>query len=150
MAREYHHLSEEERDLMAVLRSRGVSLRAIARALSRTPATLSRELRRNAPPIRTGYYLPHKAQARAEARWQAAVRRPRLRDPWVRYYVTRQLRRGWSPELIAGRLRRLRPIQAVSHEAIYQWVYAEARDLIPCLVRHHLTTGCPDPLIHRI
>jgi IS30 family transposase len=65
------------------------------------------------------------------------VRRPRLRDPWVRASVTRQLRRGWSPELIAGRLQRLRPTQAVSHEAIYQWGYAETRDLIPCLVRQH-------------
>ncbi|HXF93572.1 MAG TPA: IS30 family transposase [Nitrospiraceae bacterium] len=74
---------------------------------------------------------------RAEARRRAAVRRPRLRDPWVRAYVRGQLRQGWSPELIAGRLRRLRPAHAVSHEAIYQWVYAEARDLIPCLVRHH-------------
>jgi IS30 family transposase len=55
----------------------------------------------------------------------------------VRGYVTRQLQRGWSPELIAGRLTRLRPAQAVSHEAIYQWIYAEARDLIACLVRHH-------------
>lgn len=137
MARGYHHLSAEERDHVAVLRSRGGSLRAIARAVGRDPATLSRELRRNAPPIHTGYYLPHKAQARAEARWRAAVRRPRLRDPWVRHYVTRQLRRGWSPELIAGRLKRLRPSQAVSHEAIYQWVYAEARDLIPCLLRHY-------------
>jgi transposase, IS30 family len=136
MARAYHHLSKEERDHVAVLRSRGLSVRAIARALGRAPATLSRELRRNAPPIHTGYYLPHKAQARAEARWQAAVRRPRLRDPWVRSYVTRQLRRGWSPELIAGRLDRLRPTPAVSHEAIYQWIYAEARELIPCLVRH--------------
>jgi IS30 family transposase len=137
MARGYHHLSAAERDHVAVLRSRGVSLRAMARHLGRAPATLSRELRRNAPPIHAGYYLPHKAQARAAARWQAAVRRSRLRDPWIRYYVMRQLRRGWSPELIAGRLKRLRPAQTVSHEAIYQWVYAEARDLIPCLVRHH-------------
>jgi IS30 family transposase len=137
MSRGYHHLSEEERDHVAVLRSRGLSLRTIARTLGRAPSTLSRELRRNAPPRHAGYYLPHKAQARAEARWRGAVRRPRLRDPWVRSYVTRQLRRGWSPELIAGRLQRLRPAQAVSHEAIYQWVYAEARDLIPCLVRHH-------------
>jgi IS30 family transposase len=114
-----------------------MSVRAMARTLGRAPATLSRELRRNAPPLHPGYYLPHKAHARAEARWRGAVRRPRLRDPWVRAYVTRQLRRGWSPELIAGRLQRLRPAQAVSHEAIYQWVYAEARDLIPCLVRHH-------------
>jgi IS30 family transposase len=81
MARGYHHLSEEERDHVAVLRSRGCSVRAMAQALGRSSATLSRELRRNAPPIHAGYYLPHRAQARAEARWRAAVQRPRLRDP---------------------------------------------------------------------
>jgi IS30 family transposase len=64
MARGYHHLSAEERDQVAVMKSRGLSLRAIARAVGRDPATLSRELTRNAPPIYTGYYLPHKAQAR--------------------------------------------------------------------------------------
>lgn len=133
----YRHLTAEERDPLAVWKGQGLSNRAIAKKLGRHPATIGRELRRNAPPIYSGYYLSHKAQARARARWQAAVRRPRIRDSWVRCYVVRQLRRGWSPELIAGRLKRLRPEQAVSHEAIYQWVYAEARELIGCLVRRH-------------
>src|SRR3989304_4857097 len=99
MSRGYHHLWGEERDHLAVLRSRGLSVRAIARALGRAPATLSRELKRNAPPIHTGYYLPHKAQARAEAGGRAAGRRPRRPGPRGRHYVRRQRRRGWSPEL---------------------------------------------------
>jgi IS30 family transposase len=64
-----------------------------------------------------------------------AGKRDRLKEPRVRAYVTRQLKRGWSPELIAGRLKALDWAKAVSHEAIYQWVYDSARDLIPCLVR---------------
>jgi IS30 family transposase len=55
----------------------------------------------------------------------------------VQRYVARQIKYGWSPELIAGRLRLVRPAEAVSHEAIYQWVYTEARQLIPYLVRAH-------------
>ena len=137
MKKRYGHLTADERDRLAVLRSKGISRRAISRELGRDPATISRELKRNAPPIHAGYYLPHKAQARAETRRRMAVRRKRLRDPWVRGYVRRQMQRGWSPELIAGRLKRLRPKQAVSHEAIYQWLYTEARDLIRCLVRRH-------------
>jgi IS30 family transposase len=39
--------------------------------------------------------------------------------------------------VIAGRLRRLRPTQAVSHETIYSWIYHQARHLIPTLLRHH-------------
>src|SRR3989338_6300793 len=41
------------------------------------------------------------------------------------------------PELIAGRLELLYPELSISHEAIYQWVYADARHLIPLLVRAH-------------
>ena len=51
--------------------------------------------------------------------------------------MAQRLRAGWSPELIAGRWRRRHPEDAISHEAIYQWVYAEARHLVPCLVRAH-------------
>ena len=72
----------------------------------------------------------------------AARLRPKLlaveRSPRLRAVVCRQLRGGWSPASIAGRL----PIDypdddacRVSHEAIYQWVYAQpvstlARELI--------------------
>ena len=135
----YTHLSSHERDVLAVLRSRGQSLRQIAAVLERSPSTLTRELRRNAPPIYTGYYLAHKAHARAEARNRLAHQRPRLKSARLRQYVARRLRAGWSPELIAGRWKRRHPAEAISHEAIYQWVYAEARHLVPCLVRTHRT-----------
>lgn len=137
MKNRYRHLTPGERDQLACLRSRELSLRAIARVMARDPATILRELRRNAPPVYVGYYLSQRAQLRADSRRRLSSRRQRLRDRWVRYYVRRQLKRGWSPELIAGRLRRLRPEQAVSHEAIYQWIYVEERTLIPCLVRRH-------------
>jgi IS30 family transposase len=135
MATTFKHLSIEDRDKLAVLRSQGLSLRAIAQAIGRNVGTVSRELKRNTPPVNSGYYLAHKAHDRAVVRKQAAGRRGRLKDPRVRAYVTKQLKRGWSPELIAGRLKALAWVKAVSHEAIYQWVYDSARDLIPCLVR---------------
>jgi IS30 family transposase len=137
MATGYQHLSANERDRLAVLKARGGSVRAIARQLRRPASTISRELRRNAAPIYRGVYLAQRAQARATARWRRAVCHGRLRDPWVRAYCTRQLRRGWSPELIAGRLHRLRPTQAGSHETIYAWIYHRARHLIPTLARRH-------------
>ena len=133
----YQHLSSHERDVLAVLRSRGQSLRQIAAVLQRAPSTLARELRRNAPPIYTGYYLAHKAQHRAQTRNRVAHQRPRLKSARLRRYVATHLRAGWSPELIAGRWTRRHPDGAISHEAIYQWVYAEAWHLVPCLVRAH-------------
>lgn len=137
MRKTYTHLTAEDRDVIAVLRSEGRSLRKVAEAIGRDPGTLSRELRRNAPPVHVGYYLPHKAQERAERRNCESHRRPRLKEERVRRFVERKLRSGWSPELIAGRLPTWFPSLSVSHEAIYQWVYAEARHLISFLVRHH-------------
>jgi transposase, IS30 family len=133
----YTHLSKEERDLIAVLRGEGRKLRFIARELGRDPGTLSRELKRNAPPIHTGYYLPHKAHERSVARNSESHRRKRLGDSRTRRYVRERIRAGWSPELVAGRWSRLHKEASVSHEAIYQWVYEEEQALISFLVRAH-------------
>ena len=105
--------------------------------LKRSPSTLSRELKRNAPPVYTGYYLAHKAQERADKRKHESHRRPRLKNDSIRQYVEKRLRLGWSPELIAGRLAIEHPGLSISHEAIYQWVYQEATHLILSLVRAH-------------
>ena len=137
MPKTYRQLNPNERDIVAVLKSKGESLREIARVLKRSPSTLSRELKRNAPPVYTGYYLAHKAQERANKRKHESHGRQRLKSDSTRRYVEKRLRLGWSPELIAGRLAIDRPGQAVSHEAIYQWVYEEATHLILFLVRAH-------------
>ena len=131
------HLNANERDLLAVLRSKGKSLREIAEILKRSPSTLSRELKRNAPPVYTGYYLSHKAQERADKRNRESHRRPRLKNDSIRRYVEKRIRLGWSPELIAGRLAIKHPGPSISHEAIYQWIYQEAPHLILSLVRAH-------------
>lgn len=137
MPKSYKHLNSHERDLLAVLKSKGQSLRAIAAVLGRSPSTLARELKRNAPPVYTGYYLAHKAQARADHRNRFSHRRTRLKNDSVRRHVKNQLPMGWSPELIAGRLKLRYPCFSISHEAIYPWIYEEARHLIQFLVRSH-------------
>jgi transposase, IS30 family len=135
----YTHLSTDERDMLAVLKGKGHSLREIAEILKRSPSTLARELKRNAPPVNTGYYLAHKAQERADKRKRESHGRPRLKSDEIRRYVEEHLRRGWSPELIAGRLSLEHPGLSISYEAIYQWVYQEATYLIAFLVRAHHT-----------
>jgi IS30 family transposase len=133
----YKQLGIEEREKIAIFKGQGRGIREIARELGRDPSTISRELRRNAPPIRNSYYLAHKAHGRAGTRRSLAVHRKRLKTPRLRAYITRQLKRGWSPELIAGRLVSLGWKDHVSYEAIYQFVYTDARDLIPYLTRAH-------------
>jgi len=60
----YKQFNIEERVRVAILKSQGKGVREIARELGRDPSTISKELKRNAPPIRSGYYLAHKAQNR--------------------------------------------------------------------------------------
>lgn len=137
MPKTYKHLDANERDILAVLKSKGRSLREISTILKRSSSTLSRELERNAPPVYTGYYLSHKAQERADKRNRESHRRPRLKTDSLRQYVEKRIRLGWSPELIAGRLAIEHPELSISHEAIYQWIYQEATHLILSLVRAH-------------
>src|SRR5438477_12607503 len=124
MPKHYRHLNQKERDQLAIWRSQGHSLRFIARRLRRNPSTVLRELQRN--DTRAGTYLPHKAQELSVKRWRSAHQRERLSDPEIREYVQTKLQARWSPELIAGRLKRERPEKRISHEAIYQWIYTEA------------------------
>ena len=137
MSKHYKHLSKEERDRLAILKGRGHSIRAIAAQLGRSPSTVSRELHRNADHSTSDAYLPHQAQAKADLRWKQSHRRPRLKSSFLRHYVRVNLKRGWSPEQIAGRLRHEDHAVTVSHEAIYQWIYLEARELIPRLAKAH-------------
>lgn len=133
----YQHLSKEERDVIAILRSQGIKFSEIARRLRRNKGTISRELKRNGAPVHTGYYLPHKAHERSLIRNSLSHRRNRLKTPRIQRYVRARLRALLSPELIAGRWSRLHKESSISHEAIYQWVYTEAREFIPCLARSH-------------
>ena len=133
---DYNHLSKEERDRLSLFKASGMSLRGIANQLGRNVSTVSRELKRNAAPVNDGYYLPHRAQERADLRKALSHERERLRDPVLRRYVRRMLHSGWSPERIAGRWKK-NGHDPISHEAIYQWIYADSRNLAVLLPRAH-------------
>jgi len=131
----YTHLTEKERDRIAVLRSCGHPLRKIAKTLGRHFSSLSRELSRNKS-SRYGY-LPHKANEHALNRRQNH-KRMRLKSRVLRQEVERLLALEWSPEIIAKRLPKEHPeLPPISHEAIYQWIYTEAPHLIGYLIRSH-------------
>ncbi len=140
MGKGYRHLNLTERDRITELKSEGVGLRKIAEELGRSPSTLSRELKRNATPAYK-LYLSHRAHERAVKRKQEAGIRPRLKDERIVSYVRTRLVWEWSPELISGRISQEIRGVAMSHEAIYQYIYhptTEGREeLIGHLVRGH-------------
>lgn len=136
----YHQLSLEERDHIAVYRAQGLSLCEIARRLKRNKGTISRELKRNRAPIYDAYGACS-AEKRARDRKRQAGQRPRLKNPMIRSYVKRHLRLGWSPEQIAGRLRRSYPELSICVESIYRFIYdpetRQRENFVPSLVRAH-------------
>lgn len=107
---------------MAMWRAQGIGVREMARRLDREHSSVSRELRRN----RFGeHYVAIHAQAKACKRRSNAGERQPLKEPEVYSYVLDKLRCGWSPEQISGRLELEQGKKVISHEAIYQFIYAE-------------------------
>lgn len=136
MKKYYQQLTIDEREQLAFLRIQKKSIREIARQLSRHHTTIARELKRNVYTSQVAY-RPYRASVRARLRKQSAAKRPRLKNEETRQYVLERLRNGWSPEQIAGRISMDRPGSRISHEAIYQYVYIEAPELIALLTRRH-------------
>lgn len=115
-----------------------LSLRAIARHLGRAPSTISREVRRN------GGRQTYRATASDQASWERALR-PKICKlachPSLAFAVSAKLRRKWSPEQIAGWLKRTFPGEAhkqVSHETIYRSLYIQARGVLKKELLEHL------------
>jgi transposase, IS30 family len=133
-------LSFQEREEISCRRAAGEGVRAIARALGRSPSTVSRELRRGAVRRKSGYRASV-AQALADQR----ARRPKTRmlalDDRLREHVQNRLHAKDSPEQICRRLVLLFPDDPgmrVSHETIYRSLYVQGRgglrrELVTCL-----------------
>lgn len=136
----YHQLSLEERDRIAMYRAQGLPLGEMAKRLGRNKGTISRELKRNGGRIYDAYGAGS-AEKRARDRKRQAGERPRLKTSFIRCYVKRYLRRGWSPEQIVGNLRRKHPDKSVCVESIYRFIYdnrvRRQENFVPHLVRAH-------------
>src|SRR5215472_5613092 len=113
----------EDRCAIARLHQQGCSIRQIAAALDRSPSSISRELKRNSG-TQLGYkpaYADQKAKAR---RWTGSKLE---RDHELREIALQGLARRWSPEQVAGWLRRSKPPRRISYETIYRFIYAQIR-----------------------
>src|SRR5467141_5330656 len=122
--------------------SRGIavhrSARSMAGLLGRSPSTVSREISRN------GGYDGYRAALADDKAW-ARARRPKYcklaNNPRLRQAVAGKLRLNWSPEQIAGWLKRTHPedgCNQVSHETIYRSLFVQARGVLKKELLRHL------------
>ena len=137
-------LTLEEREAISRGLARQLSIRSIASQVGRSPSTVSREIQRN------GGYASYRASAADEAAWQRTLRPKTCKlagQPRAVRVITKKLQCEWSPQQIAGWLKRQRPNDEryhVSHETIYKSLFIQARgvlkkELLACLRTQRVT-----------
>jgi IS30 family transposase len=136
--RSWRALSLAEREEISRGVAAGVSLRSIAAELHRAPSTVSRELRRN------GGHRRYRAAGADQRAWRQALRPKPCKlatHEALRQLVAARLEDNWSPEQIAGWLKRTYPddeAHQVSHETIYRSLFVQARGILKKELQAHL------------
>ena len=134
-------LSLAEREEISRGIASGRSMREIARGMRRSPSTVSREIARN------GGIGRYRAEAADSQAWRRALRPKPCKlalHPRLRQAVARKLQLDWSPEQIAGWLKRIYPedeARRVSHETIYRSLYIQARGVLKAELMAHLRSN---------
>src|SRR5712672_3609558 len=119
------------------------SARSMAKLLGRSPSTISREMSRN------GGYDRYRATLADENAWARAGRPKYCKlatNPRLRRAVAAKLRLDWSPEQIAGWLKRTHPedgCNQVSHETIYRSLFVQTRGVLKKELLSHLRSKLP-------
>ncbi len=131
-------LSLAEREVISRGLAMKLSMRTIAAQLGRSPSTVSREIKRN------GGYAEYRAANADDAAWRRALRpKPCKLEGQLDLIrlVSQKLQCHWSPEQIAGWLKRQYPSDRsyqLSHETIYKSLFIQTRgvlkkELLACL-----------------
>jgi len=126
----------------------GLSIRAMAKKMGRSPSSISRELA-GRPSRGVGKYQAYSMHQR-KLKDRLGKKPVRLKNDFIKNYVVEKMvEKSWTPEQISLRLPIDYPGYTISHEAIYQYVYAQIRrsgnglvkegckDLRPYLARRH-------------
>ena len=120
----YKHLTISERCCIYQFKDSGMGIRTIAKALHRSPSTISRAINRNR--IETGSrgrfyrYFPNKAQELYTFRRLECHCKP-LQDEKVLSYIEEKIKEHWSPEQIANR--KTEDVSLLSTSSIYRMIH---------------------------
>jgi len=121
-------LTMEDREDISRGLAKGLDNKDIAVSVRRSESVVSREITRHGG---REAYRAWKADAAARESRSRPKERKIDTDPELRERVAADLKKGWSPEQISGRLcyerRRGETGMSVSHETIYTWIYAHPK-----------------------
>lgn len=116
----YKQLTENERYQIYALMKAGHNQIDVARILSRSPSTISRELKRN---IGLRGYRPLQAHRFAQSRQSEAQKAIKVTDAVWEWIVT-LIQQELSPQQVVDYLRRHKNV-SLHHETVYQLIYLE-------------------------
>ena len=131
-------LTLAEREEISRSVATGQSVRSVATRLGRAPSTISREIMRN------GGRECYRASQADQAAWDRGYRPKTCRlaeNRTLAHIVADKLQLLWSPEQIAGWLKRAYPYDEafqVSHETIYRSLFIQARGALKKELLQHL------------
>jgi transposase, IS30 family len=121
-------LTMEDREDISRGLAKGMDNKDIAFSVGRDESVVSREIARHGG--RVAYRAWKADTAARESRSRPKERKIDI-EPELRDRVAGDLKKGWSPEQIAGRLcyerHRGETGMSVSHETIYTWIYAQPK-----------------------
>lgn len=136
MSTNYRHLERADRVQIPLLLARGTRQNKIAQLIGFSAASVSREIAGTRARFTQGSYFASRAQRlhdlnRKSAGAQRRKLGPAFDSPLARTVIA-DLRKGWSPVQVRGRIRennlyRLAPEPTLSHEALYAARYAQPR-----------------------
>ncbi len=126
MVKQFTGLSDAERSEISILLKRDCSLREIATALSRSPNTISYEIKTNSV---HGVYDPLKAKAKSQVsrrsrryQWRKIEHDPTLRDFIIEHLAPPH---HWIPDAIAGYFKHEQTeLPTVGKDQVYAWLYS--------------------------
>ena len=125
--KKFKQLTLDDRIRVEIKYREGLSLRDIAKHLGggRTAGSICREIG-GQPRHGNGKYQAHISHGQALKK-RYGKKPTRLKTDFIRSYTKEKLKLGWSPEQISLRLPIDHYQNKISHEAIYQFIYAQVR-----------------------
>ena len=129
------HIIPEQQNEIAVLKRSRIFQKDIAKIIGVTPSAISQEIKRNKD--KDGKYRAGKAKEKTRERRILANQRFRKieNNQWLGKYIVMNLKKGWSPEQISGRLKKDCSVKEkqIGKDSIYKYIYKERTDLVKYL-----------------
>ncbi|MEK9165552.1 MAG: IS30 family transposase [Patescibacteria group bacterium] len=130
----YSHLTSNQRNELSALLRAKLKQKETAKILGKHRTTIYRELKRNGTDNQTGYDAKAAKCKTKDRRILANQRFKKIENSqWLEEYIVKKLKLYWSPEQLAGRLKKRKGKTIIGKDSIYKFIYQKRMDLVKYL-----------------